>query len=500
MLKENFGNTQVIINLHMNKLFNLKAINHVQHLKSFYDIVQTNVRALEALGVPSSSFDITLAPLILSKLPSFVRRKFVQSVTDDKCLSLVELMNFLHKDILTNQRCDAILGNNISKYNQYVVNNQSYDSKSFTRTPNNNKIGHDHNRNNFKASNTNNYANNKNVYKPFNNQNKSSHSKDTKPIDFNNNSGSPVCAFCRDKHAAKYCTKFENPTDRIQKIKELKLCFRCLDSNHVSKVCNRFCYYCKDYHHISICHKLYHNNKIKSENAEAKVTTSTAVKTGSAVVNIAPAFLQTASMTALGLNGKHVAVNALFDGGSQVSFITESLCKQLGLRLHSSPMLSYNSFGSTSNSYSQTYKTKVKLKTCRGFIILPMLTIENIGGKFSQTCTNSMGPNLKGLNLQNANIDGSLDLLIGADNYWDCVTGEIINHSPGPVALGSIFGWLVSGKSNDPIENSKYRICMVMHPHDIMSEDQYNQEISNEWDHSIKEKFRRRSDLREFLQ
>ena len=83
MLKENFGNTQVIINLHMNKLFNLKAINHVQHLKSFYDIVQTNVRALEALGVPSSSFDITLAPLLLSKLPSFVRRKFVQSVTDD---------------------------------------------------------------------------------------------------------------------------------------------------------------------------------------------------------------------------------------------------------------------------------------------------------------------------------------------------------------------------------------------------------------------------------
>ena len=98
-----------------------------------------------------------------------------------------------------------------------------------------------------------------------------------------------------------------------------------------------------------------------------------------------------------------------------------------------------------------------------------------------------MGPNLKGLNLQNANIDGSLDLLIVADNYWDCVTGEIINHSPGPVALGSIFGWLVSGKSNDPIENSKYRICMVMHPHDIMSEDQYNREITNELDHSIKE-------------
>ena len=49
--------------------------------------------------------------------------------------------------------------------------------------------------------------------------------------------------------------------------------------------------------------------------------------------------------------------------------------------------------------------------------------------------------------IENANIHGKIDLLIGCDIYWDIVTGEIRNKYSGPAAMNSIFGWLISGRT-----------------------------------------------------
>ena len=42
-------------------------------------------------------------------------------------------------------------------------------------------------------------------------------------------------------------------------IKDKGLCVRSLRREHDSKFCNKYCRYCKDYHHISICFKLAKN-------------------------------------------------------------------------------------------------------------------------------------------------------------------------------------------------------------------------------------------------
>ena len=56
---------------------------------------------------------------------------------------------------------------------------------------------------------------------------------------------------------------------------------------------------------------------------------------------------------------------------------------------------------------------------------------------------------LQGLELvdfdPNSNGDKTIDILIGADFYWEFVTGEVVQASNGPVAVSSKLGWLLSG-------------------------------------------------------
>ena len=46
--------------------------------------------------------------------------------------------------------------------------------------------------------------------------------------------------------------------------------------------------------------------------------------------------------------------------------------------------------------------------------------------------------------------DDSIDVLVGADHYWDLVTDDIVRGEDGPTAINSKLGWLLSG----PAESS----------------------------------------------
>ena len=42
-----------------------------------------------------------------------------------------------------------------------------------------------------------------------------------------------------------------------------------------------------------------------------------------------------------------------------------------------------------------------------------------------------------------------VDILIGYDQYWNVVTGEVRKGTSGPTAINTILGWVLSG----PVEN-----------------------------------------------
>ena len=70
ILKDRFGNKQIIISSHMNSLLKLPMVkeNDLQQLRSFYDEVELNVRLIVTLGVAVESFGTLVSTAVIDKL------------------------------------------------------------------------------------------------------------------------------------------------------------------------------------------------------------------------------------------------------------------------------------------------------------------------------------------------------------------------------------------------------------------------------------------------
>ena len=58
------------------------------------------------------------------------------------------------------------------------------------------------------------------------------------------------------------------------------------------------------------------------------------------------------------------------------------------------------------------------------------------------------------------NDSDSVDMLIGADMYFEVVTGDIIRGNEGPIAVSSKFGWLLSGPVKVPNDHVRVNISV----------------------------------------
>ena len=73
ILKDRFGNEQILISVHMNNLLKLepiKSIAFMRGLRRVYDNIETQVRSLRNLGVDSRQYGPMLIPILCSKTPS----------------------------------------------------------------------------------------------------------------------------------------------------------------------------------------------------------------------------------------------------------------------------------------------------------------------------------------------------------------------------------------------------------------------------------------------
>ena len=73
VLTKRFGNKQRIIDRHMTLLLNVERVSSTSNtvaLRNLHDKVETNVRALKALGVADSMYGSLLSSVLVSRLPS----------------------------------------------------------------------------------------------------------------------------------------------------------------------------------------------------------------------------------------------------------------------------------------------------------------------------------------------------------------------------------------------------------------------------------------------
>ena len=100
-LKRRFGNTQLIVDRHMDALLNLTSItshHDLRGLRCLYDSVEANVRGLRALGVASESYGGLLTSILMNKLPPEVRLIISRDLTEDRW-DMEKVMKMISREV-----------------------------------------------------------------------------------------------------------------------------------------------------------------------------------------------------------------------------------------------------------------------------------------------------------------------------------------------------------------------------------------------------------------
>ena len=106
ILRKRFGKKQQIISRHMDILLNVELVISQHNLKSLrhlYDIVESYVRSLKALGVSPESYGSLLASVLLNKLPQELRLIVSRKITDGDW-SLDALMEVMEQEVEARER------------------------------------------------------------------------------------------------------------------------------------------------------------------------------------------------------------------------------------------------------------------------------------------------------------------------------------------------------------------------------------------------------------
>ena len=105
-LKRRFGNTQLIVNKHMDTLLNLPAVNSRHDLRGLwqlYDTAEAHMRGLRALGVTADSYGGLLTSILMSKLPLEIRLIISRELTEDKW-DVGKLMKIIDREVDARER------------------------------------------------------------------------------------------------------------------------------------------------------------------------------------------------------------------------------------------------------------------------------------------------------------------------------------------------------------------------------------------------------------
>ncbi|XP_046864671.1 uncharacterized protein LOC124459195 [Xenia sp. Carnegie-2017] len=304
-----------------------------------------------------------------------------------------------------------------------------------------------------------------------------------------NTSGKHIqCVYCKEPHFSASCDRVTDVNDRKSILRRDNRCFVCLRIGHLSKNCEskKKCRRCHGAHHLSICEvikssftppqqknandpKLSPTGNNPTESKEGNnVRTATMIDGDNYLTtNMAKthnqALLQTAITYANGGNGSiPIPVRVLLDSGSQRTYVTNSLKTRLGLAPIRKEVVNLNTFGNQHFTKQKCDLVHLSLKGKNGNRIITALCFPNICSPLTTTIDLNHYPHLMELQLSDTNIlsgrktDSNIDILIGADYYFDIMTGEIIRSEGGPVVINSEFGWIITGQMNDGEANSKF--------------------------------------------
>ncbi|GBO44249.1 hypothetical protein AVEN_47383-1 [Araneus ventricosus] len=378
LLKDTFGQTDVLINAHVSKLLNmspLKNSSNLQELRNFYFKCQTQIRSLDSLGVKSDTYSVMLSAIILKLFPSDLALEFSKAQISSSNHNLEDLMKFLHDVVSVRQRTFQIQS---PSHPPHRGENLQY--KQFVR-------------------------------RPFGAPSRSKFASSASEM-LTNASPRAVCSFCNSRHARAICFKLENSKNQ------------------------------------------------KSENNSEKLSNEVVYTATNCMVNDKKGvLLQCVKVDIVG-NKISDCVYALYDNGSERTFLRKGISEKLGLRVVGSEKLNIYSFGARKPRSQVCRKVEVKLRNILdgSEVVIEALEIEEISRASIRVpdwdvCVEMEKRGLAlTFDVEDLSRNCQISLLVGADYYWDLVKGfQRLNSSL--VAVETVLGWSLQGRCDELTES-----------------------------------------------
>lgn len=158
--------------------------------------------------------------------------------------------------------------------------------------------------------------------------------------------------------------------------------------------------------------------------------------------------LQTAVVTAQHWN-KSVPCRILFDSGSQRTYMTQKLSDHLKLPVKDQQTVFSSRFGD--NSYPEQVCDIVDLHLTTRASDLNFPLRATVTQQICVTPSSSKNVDLSMFaSIQLAEYDSSrpVDILVGLDYYYQMILGETFRPTHSPIAVKSIFGWILGGPTS----------------------------------------------------
>ncbi|XP_059048264.1 uncharacterized protein LOC131843607 [Achroia grisella] len=469
LLLNRFNNSRLLIHNHVKALFTLQTVTKESpdQLRYLIDNILKNLRALKLLGEPVDSWDTLIIYIIVSKLDKISEREWEQykitvlklSADSESRLTVDTLLAFL-KD-----RAD-MLETLLASHNNYKTD---LNHKQISNT-----VKH-------------------NVHSNVSSNKPQIHTKRS-------------CLFCDNGYHPLYACQTFISTDldsRLKFVSENKLCDNCLRPGHRPNEC-RFggCRKCNKKHN-SLIHKdseVCNLSPISERNTAALSMHSSFTEAGgrsaAAVIgpdlNInkcsrssthtntlcaqypctQPVLLSTALVDIYDKYNNIHSVRALLDSGSERCIMTQSLCDILDLPI----IQSTQEIRGVGNSITQSTKMcDIELKSrissytaCIRCIVLPHITstLPAIPKQYAQFRI----PDSVQLADPYFCESQSIDILIGADKFWNLLSSGRMRLPNGPFLQNTRLGWIISGSVGVNTQNTGHIQCNFTHVTDTQSQ------------------------------
>ncbi|XP_055909037.1 uncharacterized protein LOC129943845 [Eupeodes corollae] len=257
---------------------------------------------------------------------------------------------------------------------------------------------------------------------------------------------------------SKVRTVAQSTASSLVTINEVEVaCIFCKMNNHKTKDCDsnilniKFCGVAAG---VFVVLKL----GILRRNAEAKTMQESDDKSKTSALNVCShnttesVLLKTVRCAVASTKTK-ISISAIIDGGSQHTYVRESVAKKLKLKVIGTVDLSVIPFGCKEAKPMKTFnKVKINLKSLFSHevlvtleaIVVPEICVDVLMVPEAK-CPLFEGIQLSDVRPNNMEFEEGLSLLIGSDYNWSIVTGKQRQLTKRLRAVETVFGWTLQG-------------------------------------------------------